>query len=323
MVYSKLPTLFASVVMTLGVAFSYAATPITGLKSDWNGYFTSEQSNLNLNNVSSRPDTAHNLLAFSVDNGPGSARVWYSTGVNDAVLDANTVSYTGANYTAFIPSVAESTNAGQGASEDGNSSAFVGGIYAPATPGTVPSKSDAIPYLTDGINGLGLSTFANNVGGQFVFDLSNVDSSTMGDGIPDLFYFNMAAPSSNQLVYEFFDANGMSLGSHSAPENLGGNIARVRNDRFNMGTNSNNGGSQTSSNQNVQGFSMEFSDFAGMSQSDFETAKRLVVTLPNEADPPFFAYNADAFSAEAIVPEPSAGLLMVLGVSLFWMRRRC
>lgn len=296
-----------------------AGSPITGIVSDFDGFFRSEVGSLNLG--SNRPDSAHDLLAFAVDNGVGGARQFYSTSVSDAVLTANGVTFNAGRYEAFIPANAESSLAGQGSLDDGSRNSFTGSIFGAPTAGSTAGSFDVTPYLTDGDRGLGLSTFANNVGGTFEFNLTNVDASTLGDSIPDLIYFNQAAPSSDDVLFEFFDISGNSLGSHAVAENLGNNIARIQNDRFDLGTQTASG-NQTRSNQNIQGFSVEFSDFAGLTQTDLENAARLVVVLPNGADPPFIAFNSDAFVATAIVPEPTGVGLCILGGMVACLRRR-
>ncbi len=297
---------------------SLAGTAITGIISDFDGFFRSELGALNPG--SDRPNTAHDLLAFAVDTGPGGARQFFSTSVDDSILTANGVTFNAGRYEAFTPILAESTLAGQGSLDDGDAGAFAGSIFGSPTPGTAPGLFDVTPFLTDGVRGLGLSTFANNVGGTFDFTLSGVDASTLGDGIPDLIYFNQAAPSSAEITFEFFDAAGLSLGTHSVAENLGGTIARIQNDRFNQGTQSASAG-QTASNQNVEGFSVEFSDFAGLTQADLANAVQLSVVLPNAADPPFIAFNSDAFTATAI-PEPTSTGLCIIGGMVACLRRR-
>ncbi len=309
---SQLTALTASVMLT---SLAAAQSSIEGIASDFGGFFESyasgTESGLNADN--NRPDSAHNLLGFYVDG------TMYSTGVNDATLTNNNVAFTTGNYGAFIPYLAESGKAGQGAAEDGDASQFLGQIY------NTPAGSEAFDvtsYITDGEKGLGLSTFANNVGGVFKFDISEVDGSTVGDGIPDLFYFNMAQPSSGKVNYEFFDAAGDSLGSIESAENAHPNIAKITNDRFNTGT-----GLKTTapSNQFIQGFSVEFSDIPGMTQEILEEAVRIDVTLPSAADPPFFAYNQDAFKAVSIpvesVPEPSSTIMIGLGMFGVLLRR--
>lgn len=292
-----------------------AQTSITGITTDFGGFYESYANGTNTGiNPTTSPDNAHNLLGFQVGS------TMYSTGVDDSILTSNSIAFTTGNYGAFIPYLAESTKAGQGASQDGNASQFLGQTYGTPAGDTAFDVTD---YVTDGTKGLGLSTFANNVGGVFKFDISQVDGSSVGDGIPDLFYFNMAQPSGGEVNYEFFDGNGNSLGSIKSAENAHPDIANIINDRFDAST-----GLKTSaaSSQYVQGFAVEFSDIPGMTQSKLEQAVRIDVTLPNAADPPFFAYNQDAFVAEAIppaaVPEPSSTLLLGLGTLVLLLRSR-
>ncbi|MEW7290749.1 DUF7507 domain-containing protein [Aquimarina sp. 2304DJ70-9] len=262
-----------------------AQSSIVGVTTDFQGFTESTTATVN---ASPRMDRLNNLLAFTV------GATTYSTGVNDAVLTTNTVTFTAGNYGALVPSVAEAARAGQGDFDDGVTNSFTTGAQIYPTPGTGANR-DVRAYLTDGINGLGFSTFANNVGGTFIFNLTNIDASTVGDGIPDLVYFNMAAPSASNIVFEIY--NGATLlGTVASQENSHANVARVKNDRFITETGASSGGGAVGANQFVQGFSVDLSDL-GISQAQMATATELRLILPNQADPPFIAYNLDAFTA--------------------------
>ncbi len=262
-----------------------AQSSIVGVTTDFQGFTESTTATVN---ASPRMDRLNNLLAFTV------GATTYSTGVNDAVLTTNTVTFTAGNYGALVPSVAEAARAGQGDFDDGVTDSFTTGAQIYPTPGTGANR-DVRAYLTDGINGLGFSTFANNVGGTFIFNLTNIDASTVGDGIPDLVYFNMAAPSASNIVFEIY--NGATLlGTVASQENSHANVARVKNDRFLTETGASSGAGAVGANQFVQGFSVDLSDL-GISQAQMATATELRLILPNQADPPFIAYNLDAFTA--------------------------
>ena len=146
---------------------------IEAIVTDFDSHWYSEVGNMS----SVYPDTMHNLLAFSDGDS------LYTTGVNNGILDANGHVYsTQTEFRAFIPISATSNNAGQGAVDDG-STGWAGQVYP--TPG-----GDVSEYLTDGLHGLGFSTFANNVGGTFVFNVLEFDTSHVDDGTPDIIYFN-------------------------------------------------------------------------------------------------------------------------------------
>ena len=173
--YKKITFLLFKIIILICPITSlvFVQASITGVYTDFNGFTASSATSLN----PTRVDSQNNLLGFT------SEGITYSTGVNDATLTANGVSFTAGNYRALVPSVAISGAAGQGSLDDGNATNFTGQIYP------TPAR-DTRAYLVDGINGLGFSTFANNVGETFIFDLSSIDFTTVGDGIPDFMYFN-------------------------------------------------------------------------------------------------------------------------------------
>ena len=180
-----------------------------------------------------------------------SGGVTYSTGVNDTELTNNGVVFTPSNFRAFIPLEIFSARVGQGALEDGSSTSAIAPIYS-------VTNNDITEYLTDGVNGLGFSTFGNDVGTVTNFFVSNLDPSKLVDDVPDFLYFNNAAPSSAQIEFRLFDIDGNQLGTDAgSPENAHPNIAMVVNDRFNVGANP----EQANQNVSVQGFTLSLAEF--------------------------------------------------------------
>ncbi len=284
---------------TLGGGKAWAATSVTGIATDYNGFWMSSESNLS----PVVPDSANNLLAFT------SAGVTYSTGVNDAALNANGIAFSAANFAALapFPGSAIGALAGQGGADDG----FVNAWPAPVSENPLhPTPGgDMSAYLTDGINGLGFSTFALNMGGVFTFNLEGVDDSTFNDDIPDFLYFNNAGASSAEITFALQDENGMALGDPvSSSENAHPPIARVSNDRFRV---SNFSVLTASKVQTVEAFSVEIGEF-NLTASERAAIAQLVLTLPTSADPPFIAFNADTMQACAIGDSDDDGICDLL-----------
>ena len=147
---------------------SFAQTSLTGLASDYNGYWMATDT---FGTV--RPASAHNLLAIQ------SSGTWYSTGVDYATLTANGLSFVPTSYTALQPNTPLAKRVGQGSNDDGDTLTFSGPpIYATPSVGT---SYNVFEYITDGVQGLNLSTFANNVGGVFSFFVASVNVASIGD----------------------------------------------------------------------------------------------------------------------------------------------
>ena len=118
-----------------------------------------------------------------------------------------------------------------------------------------------------------MSTYANNVGGTFVFELDNLDPNTVNDGVPDLIYFNNADPSSANVVFIFRNSIGEQIGNQV--ETLEGSgrapIAIFRTDRYETLTGNQLGMRNTQ--KTIEGFAIELSAFDNaLSNECFPTA---------------------------------------------------
>lgn len=181
-----------------------AQVGITRIYSDFNGFWTSADRNIS----PIQPDNRHNLLAFT----------WkaqtYSTGVNDAILEANGVAFTKAVYQAFpVANVTlnglKSNFVGLGSMEDRNPA---GGRY----PYSVPVKISDI--LTRGVNGLDLGSCITNIpatADALTFNFSTITEPTqIGDNVPDILISQVASPGgSNPDKVWFEDANHTIVGN--------------------------------------------------------------------------------------------------------------
>lgn len=131
--------------IVLHMYFALSAQPVTQLITDYGGYWKSGIGALN----ATVTNNSHNLLAFQY------AGVVYSTGVNDATLTANAVSYTSGSFEALPFS-----SIGGTVTSAGSTYISLGTQYDGVTNGaSTPFPSLRIrDVLTDGIKGLNIGT---------------------------------------------------------------------------------------------------------------------------------------------------------------------
>ncbi len=267
--------------LSVVMANTHAEESITGILTDFGGFYESYEDAVS----SIKPNAAHNLIGFQ------QGGTIYSTGVNDQLLVNSAISFTTSTFKALVPFSFVSNNVGQGALDDGSSSSATGPVY-PIT------SNDITAYMTDGINGLGMSTFGNNVGTTINFNVSNIKITALNDPAPEFIYFNNAVPSGSQVNFKLFNASNVQLGvTASSVENSHPSIANLTNDRFK--TTPPFVSASTNQSVSIQGFTLSLTDF-DVTAAELSTATRLEVKLPNAADPPFIAYNADSLLACAV-----------------------
>ncbi|GAA4212622.1 hypothetical protein GCM10022289_43730 [Pedobacter jeongneungensis] len=187
----------------LGISRVSAQYSVTGLFTDYKGYWTSKQGAIN----PVWPDNKNNLLAFTFNN------INYSTGVNDLLLTSKLVSFTPGIYQAFpvknIPLPGTASNfVGLGQMEDGVDN---GGIYPYSVPVTVAQ------ILTRGVRGLDMGSCITNIpstAAPLSFNFGAITNDTqIGDGIPDILITQVAqATGALDQVY-FEDGNGNLVGN--------------------------------------------------------------------------------------------------------------
>ncbi|MET4104978.1 hypothetical protein ABIB60_000306 [Hymenobacter sp. UYP22] len=172
---------------------------VTEVVTSFGGFWQSSTTAKN----ATKPNNSHDLLAFSLNN------VRYSTGVDDALLEAQKLAFTPSQFKA-LPVLAISGNVG------GNTKVGLGELYDKVANGaSSPAPANDIPfYLRDGRNGLNLGTGAANVpSGTLDFSISEVVTSALGDGTPDILVTQIADPAGSQDQYQFLDANNQVIGS--------------------------------------------------------------------------------------------------------------
>ncbi len=266
----------------LALAYSFTiqttqAQAVTEIVTDYNGYWRSSATVAN----ATRPENSHHLLAFTF----GGVR--YATGVNDAVLSAQGLSFVPGDYQALgvsnMAAAGTSTRLALGASWDG----VPNGASNP-----VPSRVLA-PYLTDGIKGLNIGTgVANLPAGSLVFGVNSLQPSAIGDGVPDILITQIADPSGGTDSYQFVNSSNGTVGnsvsvSFASIDSVGGWIGDFYNAYANPVTLAS---SETRASKPMRLWAADFSAF-GITSANAGSITALRINLNGNSDMAFIAYN--------------------------------
>ncbi|OAD45486.1 T9SS type A sorting domain-containing protein [Polaribacter atrinae] len=235
-------------------------------------------------------DDSNNLLGFTVDGAT------YSTGVNDATLTANNITYTTGNFVSFpMPAsidykseelIGIGTNWG-GVSQNNNATDYIK-TFNPI----VPSH-----FVRDGSNGLELATNFFNIESQvIIYDAIVINQAvSINDAMPDIIVTQTGAPG-NTDKFKFIDSAGVIVGSEINV--TFGNVAIVGGTdwtiyRVNPATGlvKNTFGIDTY--RDLRVLSIKLSDF-GLTTSNFNQVTNFVHTTSGSTDIAFTAYNYDA-----------------------------
>ncbi|WP_188814183.1 T9SS type A sorting domain-containing protein [Hymenobacter cavernae] len=176
---------------------------VTEVITTYNGYWRSANAGTATTFTNSvQPDSSHYLLSFLTNN------VRYSTGVSDARLTNNGISFTPGQYRA-LPVATIST------APTSNTKIGLGQLYDKVDNGVSnpPPVRDLARYLTDGPQGLDLGTGVANIPtGTLTFPVSEVQAKAINDGIPDILITQFADPAGSSDVYSFRDATDAIVG---------------------------------------------------------------------------------------------------------------
>src|SRR5690554_7216272 len=218
--------LFRLLVVSLGFLWSswaVAQFPVTRIYTDYNytigqydppkiGVLWDSQINTSTNQ---RPRNQHHLLGF-VWNG-----ATYSTGIDDAKLTTNGITFTATTFQAlpvvdFIPSGGGNIYVQLGERWDGAANAITGAYNTNVlpTPFTLPVGVGQI--LTHGLQGLDLGSAFTNIPATspLTFNFGAItDPSQIDDNIPDIIVTQMAQPSGNLDEIWFEDGSGNQVGN--------------------------------------------------------------------------------------------------------------
>ncbi|MBX3253853.1 MAG: DUF11 domain-containing protein [Chitinophagaceae bacterium] len=260
-------------------------TGITRIYTDFNGYWTSSSTAIS----PIRPDNSHNVLGFTW-NGQT-----YSTGVNDAILTAQGVTFTPMRFQAFpvrnITLSGTSALPALGQLKDGVDN----GSSVPA-PFTQPPNIST--FLTDGIQGLDLGTGVANIPtGTLIFDFGGIiDPSQIGDGLPDILVSQIADPSTVLDSVYFTDGSGNLVGNKIAINHMSSTIPAVGRwiaDFYNA--NGTLSGGYTKTERTIRIWAADISAF-GINGSNYSPALTLRYKLNGSSDPAFLAFNSNVIT---------------------------
>ncbi|MBL0912242.1 MAG: hypothetical protein IBJ09_07695 [Bacteroidia bacterium] len=271
-------------------SFGQIGNQVDEIVTDFNGYWRSGVGNIN----PVLPVNSHNLLAFTYDS------VRYSTGVNDAVLTANGLTFTPRIYKAIGVSAVPGTLTT-------NTKLGLGALYDGVNPGpSVPAPSAALSYyLMDGPQGLNLGTgIANLPVGFLSFDVNNMQAGNIGDGIPDIIITQIASPSATADKYSFRNASGQLVDNEvsinlSALNVLGNWTA----DFYETTPTRTLTAGFTNTSRPLRLWATDLAGF-GITPGNIGSITTFRIELSGQSDVAFVAYNASALS---LVPEELPG----------------
>lgn len=263
---------------------SSGAQEVSEIITDFGGFWQSSTTSPN----SIKPNHSHHLLAFSF-NGQR-----YSTGVNDNLLTAQSVSFQEATFTA-LPIVQTIDN------PTGNTKIGLGSRYDGVANGAgdVAEIEAAEYYLTDGTQGLDIGTGIANVPASTIdFNLSQIFEAAIGDGIPDILVTQIAQPSgSNQDVFSFRDAQRKQVGnSVSVVFNQVASLGTWTADFYEASTNPYTLTSGfTETDRNIRIFAADLSDF-GITSMNYTDITQFSIAINGSSDLAFVAYNTSSYT---------------------------
>lgn len=262
--------------------------PVTRLITDFNGYWSSSSTNLN----STYPDNSHNLLAFEYNG------TTYATGVSNATLTSNSVSFTNSKWQSLpVNNISGS-----------NTKSVI--VYATLADGSSlcnnPNKTIK-DVLIDGTNGLNIGTGIANFDADLEFNVSSIDASKIGDGEPDILITQVADPTSNTFdTYRFINSSSTTVGnSVTAVVNQLPSVGSYYIDVYGLSgaTVSNNNAStssctSTNTTRSIRLLALDLADF-GITSSNATNISKLIITPGGTADYGFIAYNNASFTIPA------------------------
>ncbi|MBS1918134.1 MAG: T9SS type A sorting domain-containing protein [Bacteroidetes bacterium] len=274
--------------------FTNLQAQVTAIYSDYNGYWTSSLSSIS----TTLPDNSHNMLAFTWNG------TTFSTGVNDAILTAHSITFTPLNFRAFPINSVPNTSGGSyfvmlGQNYDGVNNGVLNNGVTPFPAN--PTGAQLASFLTDGKKGLDLGTGLANIpaGSTLKFNLSSngISASAINDGKPDIFVTQMATPSSSNLdILKFVDASGNTVGNQITIDQT--SLSPIGNwtaDFYDFSTATQTNSSFINSSRPMRFFAADLSSF-GITASNYANAVALVYQPNGTSDPAFIAFNEPAIS---------------------------
>ena len=270
----KTKNLLFATLSTLWISGLSAQTDydVRGLYTDYRGFWKSELPTIN----TVRADSSHNMLAFKAPNG-----IIYSTGVDDAKLTANGISFIPQIYRG-LPVMSTGTNLIIGAARN----------IPENTLSTTP-----FVYLIDGVNGLDLGTGLFNTRGTNIYTISNLQPQAIGDGIPDILIPQVGNLPNNPDVFKFTNANNQIVGNQ-IDILFNNDIPTLGNTFWHFYEPTNPLTPTTRAINGSRGIKMLAFDFAdfGITTSNYTEITNFTHVLSGDSDQSFVAYNYTSLS---------------------------
>jgi len=271
--------------------FSNAQVRPAAIFGDYNGYWTSQTNESTY--VTSRDN--NNLIGFRI----GTTN--YATGVNNAALTSNGISFVNENYKAFpssfsVLSTADNFLIGM--------PRYINGVQQTQAIAPNLSCDNSLGYyLRDGLNGLNLGTAIFNIPKQelafYVNVLADINPNCINDEIPDIIVTQVGDPSASFDIFKFTDLAGNTIGvqkqvNFSSVASSGKALWNF----YYAGTcphGYNSGGSFSNTTRDIRILTFKLSDF-GITSANYTSAVRFVQVLSGESDVAFSAYSTNSMS---------------------------
>ncbi len=263
--------------------------PVTKVYTDFNGFWESSLAPGN-----PVPNDLHSMLGFQW-NGTN-----FSTGVDDAKLTTNGITYSPQSYQAFppvsIPNPSGTTYIGVGVNYGG-----AGNV----TP--VPVNNYLIQYLTDGSKGLGFGTAIYNFpsGSEIAYEItsgtanSGIAVGSIGDGIPDIVFTQVGQISAADDAFRFVNAANTTVGTtvHVDFQNSTPTLANPEHKFYNTNAipPTYNSGLSNPGHRPLRMLALDWSEF-GITTTNYLQVKHLIQTFSGQSDIAFTAYNTNSIT---------------------------
>lgn len=239
------------------------------------------------------------LLAFSVGG------TFYSTGVDDGMLDGVSLDYLPTVFQSFSPDYA---------SVQPKNDTYTGIPLSRAA--FYNSEAPLGTYLHDGQRGLDVGTAIFNIrAGRLVFDASITNPATIDDEVPDIIVTQVGETGGSSAVdvFSFTDAQGNIVGNSVSAVFANTQVVGRQNWAFFQGGSQQFPGSNGMRNLRIRAFRL--SDF-GIVAGDIANIAHFVQQLNGASDVAFVAYNVDTMAvptADLIISKTNNTEILVVG----------
>lgn len=277
---AKLAFVLALLLLQYLDVYGQAVGGVSRIYTDFGGHWTSGTGAVS----ATKPNKSHHLSAYTWNG------TTYSTGVDDASLERNNVSFVPAVYQAFpVRNIASTTTTyvGLGQIHDG----VDGGISSTAPFPTPPNLAN---FLTDGLHGLDIGTGVANIkAGELIFDFTGIiDRFQIADGIPDILVSQIADPSNTTDEIYLTDAQGKMVGNRlSITHNRIPSLGKWTADFYEL---SGKKTAFTNEDRDLRLWVAELSAF-GINEGNFHLVKSMRYKLNGTSDPAFAAFKVGVF----------------------------